>query len=111
MELFLISLSLFPEAIRAILLYSQSTEELLKRKKVFRDTIFKYLASKGIIVPPSSEKHQLISHAKHYWCEQLQDRDAGLKHEKPDIKVRLIVCGPYTSGTFLWKTAGACSFF
>ncbi|XP_015261445.1 PREDICTED: uncharacterized protein C3orf38 homolog [Gekko japonicus] len=75
------------EAIRAILLYSQSTEELLKRKKVFRDTIFKYLASKGIIVPPSSEKHQLVNYVKHYWCEYLQDRGTGLKCEKPNIKI------------------------
>ncbi|XP_048351515.1 uncharacterized protein C3orf38 homolog [Sphaerodactylus townsendi] len=75
------------EAIRAILVYSQSVEELLKRKKVFRDMIFKYLASKGIIVPPSSEKHQLIHHAKHYWCEQLQGCDTGLKHDNPNIEI------------------------
>ncbi|XP_077198315.1 uncharacterized protein C3orf38 homolog [Paroedura picta] len=75
------------EAIHAILLYSQSTEELLKRKKVFRDTIFKYLASKGIVVPPSSEKYQLINRAKLYWCEHLQDRDTGSKCEKLNRKI------------------------
>ncbi|XP_054830833.1 uncharacterized protein C3orf38 homolog isoform X2 [Eublepharis macularius] len=76
------------QAIRAILLYSQSAEELLKRKKVFRDTIFRYLASKGVIVPPASEKHQLIDHAKQYWCERLQDCDTELKCEKPTVKIQ-----------------------
>ncbi|XP_053168381.1 uncharacterized protein C3orf38 homolog [Hemicordylus capensis] len=72
------------EAIRAILLYSQSAEELLKRKKVFRETIFKYLAAKGVIVPPSSEKHQLVHHAKQYWCEQLKEPDLEQKPVNPN---------------------------
>ncbi|XP_066476820.1 uncharacterized protein C3orf38 homolog [Tiliqua scincoides] len=74
------------EAIRAIVLYSQSAEELLKRKKVFRDTIFRYLAKKGIVVPPTSEKHQLISRAKEYWCEQLERIAPEQKYAKPDVK-------------------------
>nr|XP_056714633.1 uncharacterized protein C3orf38 homolog [Euleptes europaea] len=75
------------EAIVAILLYSQSVEELLKRKKVLRDIIFKYLASKGVVVSPSSEKHELIRHAKHFWCEQLQTRDSEINYGKPNIKI------------------------
>ncbi|XP_062983686.1 uncharacterized protein C3orf38 homolog [Elgaria multicarinata webbii] len=74
------------EAIRAILLYSQSAEELLKRKKVFREIIFKYLAT-GVIVPPSSEKHQLVTRAKQHWCEQLKTFASEEKHantEKPE---------------------------
>ncbi|KAM7132296.1 uncharacterized protein C3orf38 homolog isoform 1-T1 [Molossus nigricans] len=59
------------DAIRAILVYSQSAEELLKRKKVHRDVIFKYLASQGVIIPPATEKHNLIQHAKDYWTKQL----------------------------------------
>ncbi|XP_062982893.1 uncharacterized protein C3orf38 homolog [Elgaria multicarinata webbii] len=75
------------EAIRAILLYSQSAEELLKRKKVFREIIFKYLATEGVIVPPSSEKHQLVTRAKQHWCEQLKTFASEEKHantEKPE---------------------------
>lgn len=60
------------DAIRAILAYSQSVEELLRRKKVHRDIIFKYLASQGVIIPPTTEKHNLIQHAKDYWKRQLQ---------------------------------------
>ncbi|XP_008105955.2 uncharacterized protein C3orf38 homolog [Anolis carolinensis] len=74
------------EAIHAILLYSQSAEELLKRKKVFREIIFKYLATKGVIVPPSSEKHQLISHAKQYWCEQLKNCASDEKCAQPNVE-------------------------
>lgn len=60
------------DAIRAILAYSQSVEELLRRKKVHRDIIFKYLASQGVIIPPATEKHSLIQHAKDHWKRQLQ---------------------------------------
>ncbi|XP_005375584.1 PREDICTED: uncharacterized protein C3orf38 homolog isoform X2 [Chinchilla lanigera] len=56
-----------PDAIRAILVYSQSVEELLKRKKVHREVIFKYLATQGIVIPPTTEKHNLIQYAKDYW--------------------------------------------
>ncbi|XP_036914904.1 uncharacterized protein C3orf38 homolog isoform X2 [Sturnira hondurensis] len=61
-----------PDAIRAILAYSQNVEELLKRKKVHRDVIFKYLALQGVIIPPATEKHSLIQHAKDYWKKQLR---------------------------------------
>ncbi|KAG8520703.1 putative protein C3orf38, partial [Galemys pyrenaicus] len=59
------------DAIHAILVYSQSAEELLKRRKVYRDVIFKYLATQGVIIPPDTEKHNLIQHAKDYWKKQL----------------------------------------
>lgn len=52
-------------------MYSQSVEELLRRKKVHREVIFKYLATQGVIVPPATEKHNLIQHAKDYWKKQL----------------------------------------
>ncbi|XP_047419160.1 uncharacterized protein C3orf38 homolog [Sciurus carolinensis] len=60
------------DAIRAILVYSQSVDELLKRKKVHREVIFKYLATQGMVIPPATEKHNLIQHAKVYWEKQSQ---------------------------------------
>ncbi|XP_012879600.1 PREDICTED: uncharacterized protein C3orf38 homolog [Dipodomys ordii] len=60
------------DAIHAILVYSQSVEELLKRRKVHREVIFKYLATQGLIIPPNTEKHNLIQHAKEYWKRQSQ---------------------------------------
>ncbi|XP_073702240.1 uncharacterized protein C3orf38 homolog [Garra rufa] len=55
------------EAIEAIITYSQDAEELLKRKKVHRDAIFKYLANEGVAMPPNSEKQQLIRRTIEYW--------------------------------------------
>ncbi|KAM9320651.1 uncharacterized protein C3orf38 homolog [Gastrophryne carolinensis] len=55
------------EAIDAILTYSQSATELLKRRKVYRDAIFKYLAAENVTVLPNSEKHQLIQYAVAHW--------------------------------------------
>ncbi|XP_077631087.1 uncharacterized protein C3orf38 homolog isoform X4 [Crocuta crocuta] len=62
------------DAIRAILVYSQSVEELLRRKKIHREVIFKYLATQGVIIPPATEKHSLIQHAKDYWKKHLQPK-------------------------------------
>lgn len=58
------------DAIHAILVYSQSVEELLRRKKVHREVIFKYLATQVIVIPPATEKHNLIQYAKDYWEKQ-----------------------------------------
>ncbi|KFV64996.1 Uncharacterized protein C3orf38, partial [Dryobates pubescens] len=74
------------EAIRAILVYSQSAEELLKRRKVCREIIFKYLAAQGIPVPPSSEKHLLIDHVKQYWSRQLTAGPSESEERKPKAK-------------------------
>ena len=51
----------------AILSYSNCAEELLKRKKVHRDVIFKYLAKEGVVIPSNSEKHQLIKKTLEFW--------------------------------------------
>ncbi|KAK7823341.1 hypothetical protein U0070_007683 [Myodes glareolus] len=58
------------DAIHAILVYSQNVEELLRRKKVHREIIFRYLAAEGVVVPPTTEKHNLIQYAKDYWEKQ-----------------------------------------
>ncbi|KAF7666769.1 hypothetical protein LDENG_00090800 [Lucifuga dentata] len=55
------------EAMEAILSYSKNAEEFLKRKKVHRDLIFKYLAKDGVLMPPSSEKHQLVKRTLVLW--------------------------------------------
>ncbi|XP_068126786.1 uncharacterized protein C3orf38 homolog [Hyperolius riggenbachi] len=56
------------EAIDAILTYSKNSAELLKRRKVHRNAIFKYLADERVPVPPSCEKHQLIQCAIDHWA-------------------------------------------
>ncbi|XP_072741162.1 uncharacterized protein C3orf38 homolog [Ciconia boyciana] len=71
------------EAIHAILVYSQSVEELLKRRKVYREIIFKYLAAQGIPVPPSSEKRLLVDRVKQYWNGQLTTHASESGERKP----------------------------
>uniref|UniRef100_A0A452HSU1 Uncharacterized protein n=1 Tax=Gopherus agassizii TaxID=38772 RepID=A0A452HSU1_9SAUR len=83
------------EAIHAILVYSQSVEELLKRRKVCREIIFKYLAKEGVVVPPCSEKHQLIHHAKQYWSGQLTDHVAETEYINPNKQIFPLLLATY----------------
>ncbi|KAM4047944.1 uncharacterized protein C3orf38 homolog [Anomaloglossus baeobatrachus] len=55
------------EAFDAIIIYSKSAEELLKRRKVHRGAIFKYLAAENVSVLPTNEKSQLIQCALDHW--------------------------------------------
>ncbi|KAM6319675.1 uncharacterized protein C3orf38 homolog [Podargus strigoides] len=71
------------DAIHAILVYSQNVEELLRRRKVYREVLFKYLTAQGIPVPPSSEKHILIDRVKQYWSGQLTARASESGDRKP----------------------------
>uniref|UniRef100_A0A0E9XT62 Uncharacterized protein n=1 Tax=Anguilla anguilla TaxID=7936 RepID=A0A0E9XT62_ANGAN len=52
----------------AILTCSKSAEELLKRRKVYREVIFKYLISEGIAMPPDADKNQLARRAMLFWA-------------------------------------------
>ncbi|CAM4606370.1 unnamed protein product [Leuciscus chuanchicus] len=63
----LIAVESTEEAIEATITYSKDAEELLKRKKVHRDVIFKYLANEGVAMPPNSEKHQLVRRTIEFW--------------------------------------------
>ncbi|XP_059198234.1 uncharacterized protein C3orf38 homolog [Centropristis striata] len=55
------------EAMETILSFTRSAEELLKRKKVYRELIFRYLAKEGVAMPPNSEKHQLAKRTLELW--------------------------------------------
>lgn len=55
------------EAKETILAFTKNAEELLRRKKVQRDLIFKYLATEGVAMPPNSEKHMLIKRTLELW--------------------------------------------
>lgn len=68
------------EALDAILSFSMSAEELLKRRKVYRDMIFKYLAEEEIVMPPTSEKHVLIKRTLELWLS----KEVKKPKEKPD---------------------------
>ncbi|XP_062288008.1 uncharacterized protein C3orf38 homolog [Scomber scombrus] len=55
------------EATETILSFTKNAEELLRRKKVYRELIFKYLAKEGVPMPPNSEKHQLVKRTLELW--------------------------------------------
>ncbi|XP_076443430.1 uncharacterized protein C3orf38 homolog [Babylonia areolata] len=55
------------EAVKAILEYSESAVELLRRKKMRRDLLFQYLADCNVVVPVNAEKSELIRHVLEFW--------------------------------------------
>ncbi|XP_034043136.1 uncharacterized protein C3orf38 homolog [Thalassophryne amazonica] len=55
------------EAVEAILTYSTSAEELLRRKKVHRELLFSYLVKEGVVMSTNSEKHQLVKRTLELW--------------------------------------------
>uniref|UniRef100_A0A4W3K6L9 Uncharacterized protein n=1 Tax=Callorhinchus milii TaxID=7868 RepID=A0A4W3K6L9_CALMI len=62
------------DAIGMVLNCSQSAEELLKRRKVLRKTIFQYLIKHEVPVLSSLDKQQLIDKALYYWSDQGRKR-------------------------------------
>ncbi|XP_010878512.1 uncharacterized protein C3orf38 homolog [Esox lucius] len=63
----LIAVGSTTEAVEAILSYTKDAEELLKRRKVHRDIIFKYLAKEGVVMPTDSDKNQLVKKTLQFW--------------------------------------------
>lgn len=55
------------EAMETIIGFTKNAEELLRRKKVCRDLIFKFLAKEGVKMPRNSEKHQLVKRTLELW--------------------------------------------
>ncbi|XP_004081890.1 uncharacterized protein C3orf38 homolog [Oryzias latipes] len=75
------------EAIETILSFSKNAEELLKRKKVQRDLIFKYLASQGVPMLPSSDKHQLVRRTQELWSSAKTPERTSRQPKAPDSNV------------------------
>ncbi|XP_068693968.1 uncharacterized protein C3orf38-like [Montipora foliosa] len=63
------------EAVEAVLSYSHTASQLLRRKKVKRDHIYQYLAENGIIEPVSSDKPSLIRRALLFWGSEQEGSD------------------------------------
>ncbi|KAM9709699.1 uncharacterized protein C3orf38 homolog [Menidia menidia] len=87
------------EAVETILSFSKNAEELLKRKKVNRELIFKYLAKEGVAMPPNSEKHQLVRRTLELWSsvkvdeERLLPTGSDLKGIKTDVGFDPLIMG------------------
>ena len=55
------------EAIRAIITYSESACQLLTRKRLKRDILFKYLTEKGMVISVNSDKRTIIRKMLEIW--------------------------------------------
>ncbi|XP_066274488.1 uncharacterized protein C3orf38 homolog [Branchiostoma lanceolatum] len=55
------------EAVRAIVSYSESPEQLLHRRKIKRDLLFQYLARNNVIITPTATKTDLIQRVLQFW--------------------------------------------
>ena len=55
------------EAVKAILTYTDTAVELMRRRKMKRDILFQYLAECGVIAPVSADKRELIQKILSHW--------------------------------------------
>ena len=55
------------DAVEAIVTFTTGALELLKRKKMKREYLFRYLAQNYISISPTAEKHQLAQTIVELW--------------------------------------------
>ena len=58
------------EAISAILLNTEKPGDLLRRRKIKKEVLFKYLHAKKVTVDPSADKSVFITHVLQLWGSQ-----------------------------------------
>ncbi|XP_075053157.1 uncharacterized protein C3orf38-like [Mixophyes fleayi] len=71
--------------IEAILDHSQSAEELLKRRKVHCDSIFKYLISEGLSLPQRISKPDVIQKAIEHWRGTVSNSSQSSDHQMGQV--------------------------
>lgn len=59
------------EAISAILLHTEKASDLLNRRKVKKELLFKYLCAKKVSIEPSADKTIFISNVLQLWGTNL----------------------------------------
>lgn len=63
------------EAVDAILAFTGSAAELLRRKKMKRDILFRYLYGEGISVAPSADKSTIVRRVLEHWGSTTSSED------------------------------------
>ena len=58
---------IFSDAVQAVLAYTMDAVELLNRKKMKREYLFRYLASNRVRIAPSAEKGKLVKKILEVW--------------------------------------------
>ena len=72
------------EAVSAIILHSDKPSDLLRRRKIKKELLFKYLNAKKVGIDPTSDKSIMISHVLQLWGANNQASSGGnfpLPHE------------------------------
>ncbi len=64
------------EAVNAVMLYTRSSEELLRRRKVRRENLYQYLAQQGYVEHPAADKNTLLKKVLKLW--QLKKEGVGM---------------------------------
>lgn len=64
---FLFSFCWVVEAVEAILAFTSTAAELLRRKKMKREILFRYLYSEGISVTPAADKMTIVRRVLQHW--------------------------------------------
>ena len=67
------------EAVSAIMLYTRSSEELLRRRKVRRENLYQYLAQQGYVEHPAADKNTLLKKVLKLW--QLKKQGVGVDNK------------------------------
>ena len=64
----------FPEAINAIIAHSASAQELLRRRKVKKEYIYRHLATQHICLSPSADKATLVIQLLLHWGTRVPEQ-------------------------------------
>lgn len=80
------------EAVSAILLHTDKPTDLLRRRKIKKELLLKYLSAKKVAVDPSADKSIFISHVLQIWGAN-QQAISGKKNFK--IRLKVAFCRQY----------------
>ena len=80
------------EAVSAILLHTDKPTDLLRRRKIKKELLLKYLSAKKVAVDPSADKSIFISHVLQIWGAN-QQAISGKKIFK--IRLKVAFCRQY----------------
>ena len=78
------------EAVSAILLHTDKPADLLRRRKIKKELLFKYLHAKRVTADPQAEKAVFISHVLQLW-----GNNHGISGEFKDTSIFEFFCECY----------------
>ena len=67
----------FSEAAQAVVDYTESVQNLLKRQKITKDVLFQYLNKEQVYVNPSAQKQVYVDAVINHWRKKVRHPLAG----------------------------------